>query len=345
MIIYLSNTKNLMDVPGERSMHMNKTPTLGGIGIFITFSLALILFGVFTKLPQEDLIKLLSLLGGTIILLFLGIKDDLITLSPKKKFSGQIISSAIVVIMTDVRIYDLNGILGIGELPYLISVLFSIFIFIFIINAFNLTDGIDGLAASIAIVSSTAFGVYFLLNGSFLLASISFILIGSLLGFLCFNLSDTRKIFMGDSGSMFIGFILVFQGINLLWMNGLESTYFTYNNAPIIVLAAFAFPIMDTTRVFIIRICKKRSPFTADRNHIHHRLLDLGLSHKTATLLICNVNILIVASTILLDVLNININVQLLIVFIMAPLLCLFPFFMVKEKGKIKFSMPKLAFL
>ncbi|WAC01148.1 MraY family glycosyltransferase [Lacinutrix neustonica] len=198
-IIYLSNTKNLMDVPGERSMHTHKTATLGGVGVFITFSLTLILFGLIVKLTVTDFAQLISLLFGIIILLFLGIKDDLLVLSAQKKLVGQIIAASVVVILGEVRISSLGGLLGIGELAPIVSVIFTILTFVFIINAFNLADGIDGLAGSIAILSSTIFGIYFLVNSNYLMALVSFILIGSLISFLYFNLSKDHKIFMGDS--------------------------------------------------------------------------------------------------------------------------------------------------
>ncbi|WP_344927101.1 MraY family glycosyltransferase [Aquimarina addita] len=343
-IIYLSNTKNLMDDPEERSSHINKTPTLGGIGVFISFSITLILFAVFKKLEQPDLIKILSLLAGVIILLFLGIKDDLLVLSPRKKLIGQIAAAAIVVIMTDVKIYDFSGILGVGELAAWFSMLFSIFSFVFIINAFNLTDGIDGLAASVAIMSSLVFGFYFMMNGDVFMVLISFSLIGGLLSFLSFNLSNTRKIFMGDSGSMFVGFILAFQGISLLAMNSITTVNFTFNCLPILVLSVLAFPILDTVRVFLIRIRKGRSPFSADRNHIHHRLIDLGFSHTSATIIIVSISSLMISSTLLIDSFYMNANIELLLVLLLAPVLYLFPFVLEQKKGNIRFTFPKLTF-
>lgn len=331
-IIYLSNTKNLMDTPDDRSMHLHKTPTLGGIGIFIAFSLTIIFFGIFTQFSQPDMIKLLSLLGGIIILLFLGIKDDILVLSPKKKIIGQIVSATMVVLMTDVRISDFNGLLGIGELSPVFSIIFTIFTFVFIINAYNLADGIDGLAASIAIISCTAFGLYFIFNENYLMSFISCALIGALLSFLRFNLSKTQKMFMGDSGSMFVGFLLAFQGINLFTMNGLTTTSFTFNSGYLIVMAAFSFPIIDTTRVFFIRLKQGKSPFSADRNHIHHKLVDLGLNHVTATLVISTINVVVLFLALVIDSMDMDIHIKLLIVIIFAPILYLCPFFIEQEK-------------
>ncbi|WP_324024142.1 MraY family glycosyltransferase [Maribacter sp. BPC-D8] len=340
VIIYLAHKKKLMDDPIERSGHVNKTATLGGIGMFITFSLAIILLGILTKLNQEDLIKLLSILGGIIILLFLGIKDDLLNLSPKKKFVGQIFSAALVVLCTDVRIESFYGMFGVGDLHYVFSVVFSIFIFVFIINAFNLIDGIDGLASSVAIIVNTSFGVYFAMNKEYLFVLVSFSLIGVLLGFLRYNLSRSRKLFMGDSGSLFLGFLLAYQAISFLSVNEMEQTAYTVSNAPIMVLAILAYPILDTVRVFIIRINNGKSPFSADRNHIHHRLLDNGFSHIKSTLIVAICNIFVIQIAFVLS--DLYLTVQLYIISVVLPLICLFPFLLVQRNGKIKIEIPKL---
>jgi UDP-N-acetylmuramyl pentapeptide phosphotransferase/UDP-N-acetylglucosamine-1-phosphate transferase len=328
-----------MDEPEERSMHTTKTPTLGGVGMFLSFSLAIIIMGVFVDLEKDSLIQILSILGGTITLLFLGIKDDLLVLSPKKKMVGQIFSAALVILGTDNRITDCYGIFGIGELPYVISVLFTLLVFIFFINAFNLIDGIDGLAASVAIIANTSFGVYFMMNGETLYVLLCFVLVGALLGFLRFNLSSSRKLFMGDSGSLFIGFLLSFLAITFLSVNGMEKTEYTVSNAPIMVLAILSYPILDAIRVIIIRLSKGVSPFKADRNHIHHRLLDNGYSHVKATLIVALCNIFVIQIAFILS--DLYLNVQLFIISIVLPLLCLLPFLIVKKAGKYSIHIPK----
>ena len=339
VIIFLSQEKNLMDEPEERSMHLLKTPTLGGVGIFISFTLAIILFGIFTDLSQPDLVKLLSILAATIILLFLGVKDDLLVLSPRKKFSGQILASIIVVLATDMRIDSFYGIFGIESIPYIISVFFTVFVFIFIINAFNLVDGIDGLSGAVAIIASSSFGFFFLVNDQNLYALISFVLVGSTIGFLNYNLSKTKKLFMGDSGTLFVGFLLAYQAISFVALNELPTLNFTVSNAPLIAMSVLAYPILDTFRVFIIRIIQKRSPFSADRNHIHHRLLDLNLNHKQATSVIALGNVVVIAMTFLIS--GLYINVQVFIVMVVYPLIGLLPFFMVLDNGKYKIIIPK----
>lgn len=325
IIIYTVRSKNLMDEPGDRSIHGTKTPTLGGVGVFVAFAVSLILFGVFKELDRVDLVKLLTLLAGTMVLLFLGIKDDLIALSPRKKFIGQLFAVAIVIFFTDVRIADFNGLLGITELPYPVSVLFTVFVFILINNAYNMIDGIDGLAGTIAIIASGSFGIYFLLNGNVLLSLVSSMLIGALIGFLRFNLSHSRKLFMGDSGTMFIGYLLAYQGVSFLALNELPNTAFTVPNAQIMFIAILSFPLLDTLRVFVIRISKKGSPFKADRNHIHHKLLHLGLEHRQATVLVALSNILIVIMVIFMrdlkNSLQLVISVGLGTILYLAPLL------------------------
>ncbi len=317
VIIYLVNIKNLMDEPGHRSTHIQKTPTLGGLGIFIAFSLTLIVMGLGSNFSQEDLVKLLSLNSGGILLLFAGIKDDLVGLAPKKKMLVQLIAATIVILYTDVRIRSFYGVFGIEELPLMVSVLLTILAFVFMINAINLIDGIDGLAGTFGIVASLTFGLYYVINERYLMILVSFILIGTLLGFLRYNFSKDRKIFMGDSGSMFLGFLIVYQAIGFLWINTLPTTEFKVGNAPILFLAILSFPIVDTLRVFSIRIKQKRSPFSADRNHIHHRLLDLGFTHKQATALLGLATILVIGSAFMMESLPLTVQLGMLILVIL----------------------------
>ena len=308
VVIYLSHKKDLMDEPGERSMHLNKTPTLGGVGLFITFTIGIILMGIFTDLERPDLIKVLALVGSSILLLFLGLKDDLLVISPKKKFSGQLLAATIVVFASDLRILSMDGIFGLGELPYWISVGFTIFVFLLIVNAFNLIDGIDGLAGGIAILTSAFFGVYFALNNMVLMALICFLLIGALIGFLVHNFSKDQKLFMGDSGSLFTGFLMAYLAVGFL-NNSATGTVIAYPilNVPVMAIAVLSYPMMDVLRVFIIRIREGRSPFSADNNHIHHRFLSLGFSHKKASASIVLLNMVVIFTALALQFLNIHV--------------------------------------
>ncbi|MAN58472.1 MAG: undecaprenyl-phosphate alpha-N-acetylglucosaminyl 1-phosphate transferase, partial [Flavobacteriaceae bacterium] len=224
VIIFLAHKKNLMDEPKKRSAHLKKLPNLGGVGIFIAITISITVFGSLIELVLPQFKQLLVLFGAITILFFLGLKDDLTGLSYIKKFGGQTIAACLVVLLTDIRISNFGGLFGIYELPYFISVLFSILLFVYLINAFNLIDGIDGLAGSIAIVSCSIFGLFFLLNGHALLALVSLSMIGALVGFLKYNLSKSpKKLFMGDSGSLFIGFLLCYQAIAFINAPSIEA--------------------------------------------------------------------------------------------------------------------------
>ena len=320
---------NLMDEPDIRSAHRKVTPTMGGVGIYISFSFTLIIMASIMGLENRDLIAILAVLGAAMILVFLGIKDDLVAVGPKKKMMGQIVAAAIVVLLTDIRIFSFEGIFGIGELPFIVSILFSIFVIVAIINAFNLIDGVDGLAGAIALVASVSFGVFFFLNGNAVNVLISSVLIGAIIGFLRYNLSDSNKIFMGDTGSMLVGFLLSVQGLAFLELNALETAQFSVSNGPIMAMAVLSYPILDTLRVFIIRIRDGRSPLSPDRNHIHHRCLGMGLNHKQTTMLLALVNIMIIEIAFLSN--DLFINVQLFIILVAVTLAFEVPFIKIRE--------------
>jgi UDP-N-acetylmuramyl pentapeptide phosphotransferase/UDP-N-acetylglucosamine-1-phosphate transferase len=284
-----------------------------------------------TGTGENVLRNTLALMGSISILFFLGIKDDMVGLDPTKKFLGQLLAAFIVIVLADVRIESLEGIFGVGHLPYWVSVTFTFFVFLLVVNAYNLIDGIDGLAGTVALIASLVFGGFFLITGTISLAIVSFVLSGALIGFLRYNLSHHKKIFMGDSGSLFIGFLLAFQAVAFLKTNALASPEPILTNAPVIVLTILAFPLLDTLRVFILRILRGRSPFSPDRNHLHHRLLDLGLSHSHATLLIALKTILLIA--VCWKMQDIPIHLHLICMMVMGFALFLGPLVLRKAKA------------
>ncbi|MDC6407033.1 MULTISPECIES: MraY family glycosyltransferase [Maribacter] len=324
VIINVSKLKGLMDDPDHRKMHVSKTPNLGGLGIFLAFSLSIIVFGILTDLVPTDLAKLLAIMGSSIILVFLGIKDDLTGMAPKKKLIGQLIAVLNVVVLTDIRILHFGGIFGLNELPYIASVLFSIFVFMLVINAFNLVDGIDGLAGSLSILGSITFGILFSIKGNYLMSLVATIFVGSVLGFLKYNLSRDKKIFMGDCGSLLTGFLLAYQGIYFLNLNMEIGTTNSFTNSPVILLAIFSYPLFDLLRVFAIRIREGRSPFSADSNHIHHQLLRIGLSHKKSTFTLVIANSLVIAFAFL--TMQLNVHVHLVAAVLFGAFIYLLPF-------------------
>ena len=298
IIINICVIKNLTASPNERSSHNKKTPNLGGLGI--SFGAFLVSTFFYSLLLEAEMVNiLLPVTVSLIILFYAGIKDDLIGLTAKPKLLVEVISASIFIFLTEIRIDSFYGLFGVNELPVMLSYGFTIFVFIVIINSFNLTDGIDGLAASIAIIIFIFFLYYFInINSTLAVISISSML-GSVLAFLKFNISKGKyKIFMGNVGSLVIGFILAVFSTMVL-STEFSNTYFI-SNKPVYILALFAFPFLDTIRVIIIRVISRKSPFLADKNHFHHKFLEAGFSHMKSTFFIIIYCLIIISFSFLL---------------------------------------------
>ena len=301
-ILYVAKEKHLMDEPDSRSVHSDRTPTLGGIGIFFSIVVVMTITGAMLNTKV-----LLLVMGGLTILFFLGLKDDLTVLSARKKFVGQLLAALLLIVFTDTRIIGFSKILDVDVLPYWVSIFFTLFVYILIINAYNLIDGVDGLAGSIALIISAVYSVLFYNSGALSLATISVALIGALLAFLRYNFSSGKKIFMGDTGSMIVGFLLAFFTISFISQSqtNIDSNYF--RASPALALAMLFYPLLDTFRIFFIRIfVLKKSPFEADKNHIHHRFIQAGFSHMQTTFIIVLVNLIVVI--IAFNMLHFNLN-------------------------------------
>lgn len=314
-IIKISKRKNLMDEPGVRSSHLRKIPNLGGIAMFYSI-------GICTSIFAYEIFDLYKFLfASLIILLYVGIMDDIVVMRAYKKLVAQIVVSAFIVIGSDVRIRNLFGIFGIYEIHYLVSVIFTIITFIILINAFNLIDGIDGLAGGYSLICSALFGISYYRLGeyNYPLVILSVVLIGSVLAFLYYNLSNLRatKIFMGDTGSMLLGFLLAFTCICFIDIfidkNILNVPRYHLESAPVVAVAILILPIVDTLNVIIVRLWNKKSPFEADKNHIHHKLLKLDLTHRRASFYIICYYLFIVTITYCFR----HTNVNLLLVFVL----------------------------
>lgn len=291
IIINLSNLLNLTAKPGFRSSHDTDTPTLGGIALYAATLIAFFLWPHSEEIIDSNLTNL-SMVGLT-ILFFLGLKDDILALDSAKKLIIQIIAALSLVVMGDFKVDYLYGIFGWYFISDIWSIPLTLFIFISLINAINLIDGIDGLAGGISLIACMWFGFWFLLNQHFTFACLAFSLSGALLGFLRFNFSKTSKIFMGDTGSLIVGFLLSFFTIEFLRLNvSYRNDPNAFFNAPIIVMVVLIVPIFDTLRVFIVRILNGKSPFVADRNHMHHILLDNGLSHLGVSMILWAVTLI-----------------------------------------------------
>jgi UDP-GlcNAc:undecaprenyl-phosphate/decaprenyl-phosphate GlcNAc-1-phosphate transferase len=288
IIIQVARQKKMFDEPDERKVHKMVIPTLGGLGIFAGFILSTLIFS-----PAGS-IYLQYFAAAAVVIFFLGIKDDILILSPAKKFLGQLLAAGIIIKFGGVQISNMHGFFGIGEIPFVFSIVFTLFTVIVITNSFNLIDGVDGLAGSLGLLSSIVFGSYFVYANEPMYAVIAFSLSGSLIGFLIYNFSPA-KIFMGDTGSLLIGLVNSILVIKFINTAGSITTAHSIASAPAIGFAIMIVPLFDTLRVFALRILDRRSPFSPDRNHVHHFLLDLGLTHKHVTILCVTANIALIA--------------------------------------------------
>jgi UDP-GlcNAc:undecaprenyl-phosphate/decaprenyl-phosphate GlcNAc-1-phosphate transferase len=289
VIIQVAKDKKLFDEPDERKVHKNVIPTLGGLGIFAGFIIAT-LMGVPSAITSE----LQYFAAATTVIFFLGIKDDILILSASKKFVGQLIAAGIIIKFGGIQLTNFHGFLGVYEIPHITGTIISLFTIIVITNSFNLIDGVDGLAGSLGLLTTIVFGTYFFYAGQLTYAVMAFALAGSIIGFLIYNFSPA-KIFMGDTGSLLLGLVNSILVIKFINTAGNSASNFPIESAPAIGFSILMIPLFDTLRVFGLRIMQRRSPFSPDRTHVHHFLLDLGLSHRMVTITCVLVNITFIA--------------------------------------------------
>ena len=278
---------NIKDTPDIRSSHTIPVPTFGGIVFYVSY--ILILF--FTQSLDSNHVSI-TLIASISILFFTGLLDDLRNLSPKIKFLCQIIGVALLMFQPDFRILSFHGFMGIYEIPLYVSVGGSMFFLLGLINAFNLIDGIDGLTGITGVIVASFYS-YLLYNlGYFFYFSIGLATIATLLAFLRFNFSNKRKIFMGDTGSLVIGLVLGVLTLKLLSVddNAYGSLSFYRAQLPLFLTGVLFVPLLDTMRVMFLRLTKGVSMFKPDRNHLHHIIVDFGLSHRKASFFIGFVN-------------------------------------------------------
>ncbi len=288
-IIKIAEQKKLYDLPDGRKLHTRPIASLGGVGIFGGFFIASIL-----AIPAAVNPEFQYFFAAATVIFFLGIKDDMLVLSANKKFLGQVIATGILIHFGDIRITSMHGLLGITDIPLAISYLLSYISIIVIINAFNLIDGVDGLAGTLGLLTMTIFGSYFFMANMIAYSILAFSLAGSLLAFLLFNYNPA-KIFMGDSGSLILGLVNAILVIKFIAIADNRSSGYFMESSVAIGFSILMVPLTDTLRVFSMRIFKGRSPFSADREHIHHLLLDRGLNHKYVTLCCVSLNIMFIA--------------------------------------------------
>lgn len=296
-ILHVARTRHLYDDIGHfRKQHDHGIPRLGGVAIFVSYCVTALIFTVVDKTFPVG-----YLLTASIILFIMGLKDDLSGVNSSTKFMVQFIVALILVILGDIRLTSMYGVFGIYDLPFVMSAALSVIVIIMIINAFNLIDGIDGLAGLTGILVNLAFAALFVYIQQYEFAIMSLILVGAITGFLRYNITPA-KIFMGDTGSLFIGLISVVMAIKLIELTKVNITGIPPLGAtPALTVAILIVPIFDTVRIFFIRIMSGISPFEADRNHIHHRILRLGFTHIQTTLIFAGFNLVCIITSLLLS--------------------------------------------
>lgn len=287
VIIRVSRQKKLYDRPNARSAHDEPTPSLGGIAIFAGAICGIVLWA-----PARTFGDLQYILAALLIIFLLGVRDDLIALSPMKKLLGQVLAAIVLIYQSQVKITTLEGVAGVQNIPEPAALALSVVAIVGIVNAFNLIDGINGLAGSAGLLASVFFGCWFVLAEHVEYAVLAFSLAGALAAFLRYNFAPAR-IFMGDTGAMLIGAVCAVLALKFIEINRSIPPHevLRFEAGPAIAVAALILPLFDTLRVITLRLLQGKSPFHPDRSHIHHFMLDAGLTHIQAT------SVLVVVST------------------------------------------------
>lgn len=295
-ILLISKRKRLYDIPDSRKSHLECIPRLAGVSFLPAFLLG---FLPVADLYGNSVCEVSFFICGAILIFIMGIKDDLVGMRWSYKLLVQL-AAAGCMIASGTFIDNLHGLFGIYEVSPFAGYLLTAFFVVYILNAINLIDGVDGLASGIVSIAALVLGVCLYREHSCHYAALAFSVWGTQIAFLRYNLSSTRKlkIFMGDTGSNLLGYVIAFLSIHYV-MPGMEQVA---NNGYAIVIAwsVIFIPAYDALCVIIFRWRKKKPLFSPDRSHIHHKLLDLGYSHKKVTTILLFYNILIIGVNIFL---------------------------------------------
>ena len=305
-ILIVSHKKQLYDLPDKRKVHSNPVPRLGGVA-FMPVIYVTVLTALFCIYLQDkkvcadmglDLFLRLSALGVGLMLLYLiGLKDDFIGMGYKSKFIVQIMAASFFPI-SGLCITGLYGFMGIEDIPFYLGAPLTIFVAVYITNAFNLIDGIDGLASGISMIAVGVMGVLFTIASMWAYAILSFAVLGCLIPFFYVNVhrseNNQKKLFMGDTGSLTLGYLMTFLMLNLCtsthYFNPLQLHYHY------IALATLLIPLLDVIRVVYVRLKKKQPPFRPDKNHIHHKCLRAGMNGTQVIAFLFSITVIYVRS-------------------------------------------------
>jgi UDP-N-acetylmuramyl pentapeptide phosphotransferase/UDP-N-acetylglucosamine-1-phosphate transferase len=325
-ILLISFRCKLFDPTDERKIHKGIVPRLGGLAFMpaIVFSIAFLcsINGLFChdamfNALRDNCMSVIFALCGILVLYLVGLADDLIGVRYRAKFMAQI-GCALMLIASSLWINNFYGMFGIEAVPWWVGMPITVLVVVFVINAINLIDGIDGLASGLCSIALIVYGVTFVILGYYLYAAIACATLGVLIPFFGFNVFGNvekhKKIFMGDTGTLTIGFIISMLGLRLLCEDEL-CDYVGHFNRLMIVLAPMLVPCYDVVRVYVGRVRNNKNPFLPDRTHIHHKLLATGVSQRVAMVAILFCSLILATSLIVLScVVNVNVLALLSIV-------------------------------
>ncbi len=311
----IAQIKNLVDNPDSRKLQDRPIPVLGGLSVFFGIIVALVFCQIFFGSSS-----LFTFLGIMAIMLFVGTTDDILPISPYIRLVIEIIVVLLFIYGTGWSINDFHGLWGINEIPSYISVPLTIFACVGIINAINMIDGVDGLMSGYSIVISIILALFFLKAGDIDISAMAMIAAGALIPFFIFNVVGQRsKMYLGDGGSLMIGTMMALFLVSILKQNSLCSMSVEdgFGLVPF-TLAILSVPVFDTLRVMSIRIRDRRSPFSPDKNHLHHMFISLGFSHLGTTLSIILLNLIVIMAWYISYLCGASIDMQLYVVIIVG---------------------------
>ena len=321
-VLVVAHHKNLFDLPDERKVHDRPIPRLGGVTFFpvIVFVMSIICLLLYICLPMKDAFfnansipEYLGLLAGLTLLYVIGIGDDLVGVRYSRKFLIQIISAAMIP-LSGLYINQFYGLFCLYDIPAFVGVPLTLLLTVFITNAINLIDGIDGLASGLCIVALGMFGVTFAFEGLWMYTLLAFISVGVIIPFFCYNVYGNvdkgKKIFMGDTGSLTLGFILSVMVMKYcMYVPGDTEAV---DGAPLVTaFSILLVPCLDVCRVVLGRVRRKVNPFKPDRTHLHHKFLALGLTARRSMLCIQLLAVSFIVVTYVLIYAGVNSNLVL----------------------------------
>lgn len=286
----------LFDSPGKHKIHSGFTPSMGGLAILLGAIVALVL-----SLSFQDWVKMRYFFVALTLMFTIGMRDDILALTPRQKLYSQFLPVLVLVFLDRTFFNSTYGLFGNYQFPEWLGMGITIFVIVILTNAYNLIDGLDGLAGTVGVIILLCYGTWFFIIGETSLSYIAYCFAGALVAFLYFNWQPSR-IFMGDTGALMIGLLISYLSIKFI-----QSSYqlpqdhlYRFNTPVATAICVLIIPVFDTLRVIILRLRKFQSPFKADRNHLHHQFINLGFSHQKSVVSIATINLLFLGLAVLL---------------------------------------------